>query len=158
MPGSAMTLSDLMLVLILPAAAMASAACAASETAVFSLSHSDRVRLRRMSPGSERAITRLLARPRGFLLSVLLLTSSANVVYFVVGAVLERRLQSDVLGVAVNVMLVVVLVLGADILPKLLARTHRLAFCRAGAGLLVAVRDAVQPLTGALGTLLIEPF
>ncbi len=102
-------------------------------------------------------MVQLLARPRAFLLSVLLLTNLANVAYFVAGAVLERRLGSDMLGVALNAFLVLTLVVGADLMPKLLARTHRVAFCRVAAGLLEAARDAVVPLTRSLEVLLIEP-
>ncbi len=153
-----MSLTDLVLVLILPAAVLASGACAAAETAVFSLSHSDRTRLRRLSSGADRAIGALVGRPRAFLLSVLFLTSTANVAYFVVGAVLERRFVHHTLGIALNAALVLLLVVGADLLPKLLARANRLVFCRVAARPLIAVRDAVSPVTGVLELLLIGPI
>src|SRR5215467_3372751 len=116
-----MTLADLLLVLWFPAAMLLSAFCAASETAVFSLTHSDRARLRRQNPEREAAIGQLLARPRLFLLSVLLLTNLANVTYFVVGSIFELRLKGHWAGVVLNIVLLVALILCADLLPKLLA-------------------------------------
>src|SRR5262245_9811493 len=115
------SLTDMVLVAVLLGAVLVSAACAASETAVFSLTHTERGRLRRSSPAVGRAIDGLLSRPRSFLLSVLLLTNIANVLYFVVGWMLEGRLRNHALGVVLNIALVLLLIVAADLLPKLLA-------------------------------------
>ncbi len=125
-----MSWTDAIMLGVLPVLAIASAFCSASETALFSLTASDRVRMRRTSSGAERAIDALLARPRRLLLSVLLLTNAANVSYFVVSSVLERRIESRVLSFVLNVASLVLLVLIADLLPKLLARSQRVRVAR----------------------------
>jgi CBS domain containing-hemolysin-like protein len=153
-----MTTADLLLILILPAAILLAGFCAAAETAVFSLTPTDRARLRRASPGRERDIARLLSRPRLFLLSVLLLTNLANVLYFVVGSVLERRMSGHGLGLLVNVALLVMLIMAADLLPKLLSRSRRVAFCRIAAPLLVLMARLVGPVCRVLEAVLIEPI
>lgn len=152
-----MSLTDLMLAAILPAAVLLSAFCAASETALFSLSPSDRSRLRRISPEAAATIGRLMVRPRMVLLSLLLLTNLANVAYFVVGSVLERRVESDALTLAINVGMLGALILGADLLPKLLARPRRVAFCRVTAPALAGLTRVAGPVCRVLELAVVEP-
>lgn len=153
-----MNVGDIILILLLPAAVVVAAACAASETAVFSLSRSDRVGIRRARPAADAAVGRLLARPRSFLLLVLLITNLANVVYFVVGSVLERRIRLPGVGIAVNILLLGILIIFADLLPKLLARANRDRFCRAAAPLLLWFLRALGPVIEILETIVVAPL
>ncbi len=153
-----MTLTDLMLVVLLPVLAVVSAFCSASETALFSLTHSDRLRLRRTAPGTERVVAGLLARPRRLLLAVLLLTNVANVTYFVVSAVLERRIESHALSIGVNIAALLVLILIADLLPKLLARRQRVRAARILARPLLACVAVASPVVGFLERWVILPM
>lgn len=152
-----MSPADLVLILVLPAAIVLAAFCAASETAVFSLTATDRARLRRTSPAREAQLGRLLARPRLVLLSVLLLTNLANIVYFVLGSVLERRTRGHALALLINLGFLAVLILVAELLPKLLARSRRVSFCRAFAPALVVVVRLVGPVCRFLERILVEP-
>lgn len=153
-----MTLPDLLLVLVLPVAIGVSAFCSASETALFSLTFSDRTRLNRTSPGVAAAITRLLARPRTLLLSVLLLTNLANVLYFVAGSILERRLPGHTLRIALNLVSLLALIFLADLLPKLLARSRRTEFCRALARPLLLLLRVLGPTTSILERVVVDPL
>lgn len=153
-----MSIQDLVLLLLLPVAIAVSGLCAASETALFSLTYSDRLRLSRASPRMGAAVGWLLARPRGFLLSILLLTNLANVTYFVVSSVLGRRIPDQGLAVAVNIAGLLALIFLADLLPKLLARSRRVEFARAAAPMLVVVMRAVGPVSGVLERAVVEPI
>lgn len=153
------------LALLLPPLMLLSALCSATETALFSLSYSDRVQLRRQSPASARAVARLLARPRALLLSVLMLANIANVAYFVVSSVIalaepdrERTGAATLLPLAMSAASVLGLILLCDLLPKLLARRLRIAFCRVAApGVLAAVR-LVEPAQRVVEALVIAPL
>lgn len=117
-----MTVLQVTLVLVLPPLLAASVFCAASETALFSLSHRERARLHRISPGSARAAARLLRDPPAVLLTVLMLNSVVSVLYFVATSVLAREVHPEWLGVVVSVVSLLALILAGEILPKLLAR------------------------------------
>jgi CBS domain containing-hemolysin-like protein len=153
-----MTLPDLLLLLVLPVAVGVSAFCSASETALFSLTFSDRTRLNRTSPRVAAAINRLLARPRTLLLSVLLLTNLANVLYFLAGSILERRLPGHTLRIALNLVSLLALIFLADLLPKLLARSRRTEFCRALARPLLLLLRVLGPTTAVLERIVVDPF
>lgn len=149
---------DAPLLVALPLLALASGLCAASETALFSLTHGDRVRLRKVSPRADRLVAALLVRPRRLLLGILLLTNAANVTYFVASAVLERRAGGQALGLALNVGLLVMLVLVADLVPKLLARRQRVRAARLLARPLSLAMRVLGPTCGAVESWVVGPL
>lgn len=154
-----MTWADLPLLLVLPVLALLSGVCAASETALFSLTYSDRQRLRHISPGASRAVEALLSQPRRLLLAILLITNAANVSYFVVSAILERRVgAAGLVGVLLNIGALVALVMIADLMPKLMARRMRVQFARILAGVLRATLSVVGPVCGFLEHWVIGPI
>lgn len=153
-----MTPADFLLLSILLVAVLVSAFCSASETAIFSLTFSERTRLSRVHPRVGAAISRLLARPRGFLLSILLLANLANVTYFVVSSVMQARLPGTGLGILVNFAALLVLILLGDLLPKLLARSRRIEYCRAAAPWLVLVMRVTGPISRVLERVVVEPL
>ncbi|MFN8730039.1 MAG: CNNM domain-containing protein, partial [Planctomyces sp.] len=59
-----------LLILSFPALLIVSAYCSAMETALFSLSFHDRLRVRKLSPSAAAAVTRLLAQPRALLVTL----------------------------------------------------------------------------------------
>ncbi len=153
-----MNLSDLPLILLLPPLIAASALCSGSETALFSLTHSDRVRLGKSSPGSASAIGYLLARPRPLLVSVLLLNTCVNTAYFVIASALSRGLHSAIWQPVVSLIAVVALVLAGEVVPKVLARSYRIPITRRlGRGML-AVYRAIAPVRILLEGVAIEPL
>jgi putative hemolysin len=156
----AVTLMDATLFLfifLLPLLLAVIALCSASETSFFSLTRSDRLRLRRRSPSAGAAATRLLARPRALVLTILLITNAGNVAFYVIVSVLERRLGHGVLGVAFNVGILFTLILFGDLLPKLIAASNPVHLARVLAlPLEVAVR-VVGPVTRFLEGWLVDP-
>ncbi len=162
-----MDLAHVPLLLVLPVLMAVSALCSAAETALFSLTYSDRLRLRKRSPGAARAVGALLARPRALLVSILLVTNIANVAYLVVSSVIAlgtevvpgaRPAPQGLLALAFSAVAVLALILFTDLLPKLLARRLRVEFCRAFALPMLAVFRAVGPVQRVLDALLIAPL
>lgn len=154
----ALSLSDVPFLVLLVSLALASGVCAASETSMFSLTHSDRLRLRRAAPATERIVGALLSRPRRLLLAILLLTNAANVTYFVVSAVIESRIESRWAGLVLNVVSLLALILLADLLPKLLARRQRVAAARVLARPLLAAITVFGPVCGFFERYVVLPL
>lgn len=117
------------LVALLPILLAASAVCSGSETALFSLTHADRARLRRENPGVHVAVSRLLASPRAFLVAVLLGNVTVNSVYFVAASMAEQRMSGVVRPFFVVAVLLLMITCG-EVLPKSLAAAHRVTLCR----------------------------
>lgn len=153
------------LLLLLPPLMLVSAACSATETALFSLTHADRLRLRRESPASARAVAALLTRPRALLISILLVTNIANVAYFVVSSVIalarepgDEHGPGGPLALAFSAASVLALIVLCDFLPKLFARRLRVAFCRIAAPAILAAFRSVAPVQRVLDAILIAPL
>jgi putative hemolysin len=134
-------------IILLPVLLAIIALCSASETTFFSLSRTDRLRLRRRSPAAGGAATRLLARPRALVLTILLITNAGNVAFYVIGSVLERRLGHGPLGIAFTIGTLLVLVLVGDLLPKLIAASNPVRLARALALPLEVAVQIVNPVT-----------
>ncbi len=157
--------SRLALVLVLLPLALASALCAATETALFSLTYSDRLRLRRQSPAAAHAVGLLLERPRALLVSILLATNISNVAYLVVSSVIAlthrpaaHEGEAALIAVGLSALSVLGLIIVGDLLPKLLARRLRVGCCRLFAPALLAVFRAFAPVQGLLETVVIAPL
>jgi CBS domain containing-hemolysin-like protein len=147
----------LLLMILLPLLIVLIAVCSASETSLFSLSRTDRLRLRRRSSRAGVATQFLLSRPRPLILTILLLTNAANIAYFVIVTVLERHIQNEALGIAFNAVLLVVVIVVGDLLPKLIAAPRRVAFAGVLAPWLVGVLRVAGPVTSFLEHWLVEP-
>src|SRR5690348_13563555 len=98
-----MTPLQLILVLVLPALLLFSACFSASETALFSLSQADRLRLRKTSPSTHAAVVALLGSPRALLISILLANTTINTAYFAVASVVGTGLGSRLWSIALAV-------------------------------------------------------
>ena len=70
-PSTAMAPLQIILFSLLPVLLALSAGFSASETALFSLSQADRLRLRKTSPSTHSAVAGLLSTPRAILISIL---------------------------------------------------------------------------------------
>jgi CBS domain containing-hemolysin-like protein len=133
-----------LLLVLLPVTLLTVAFCSASEAAFFSLTRTDRIRIRRQSPTAGAAAQRVLRNPRKLVLSVLLITNAASVVFYVVVTMLERRIESKALSIGANVALLLLMVLAADLLPKLLASASPVRL----ASLLAIPLDGAIRITG----------
>ncbi len=116
-----MPLSSLILLIALPILLLACAVCAAAETALFSLSHGDRVRLRRNLPLVAAAVSRLVAQPRSLIISLLLANAASISSYLAVGGVLAKSITSEWMSLAAALSVPVVLIVFGEVLPKALA-------------------------------------
>lgn len=135
---------------LMPLLLMASALCSASETALFSLTQADRLRLRKSYPRVFAATSQLLAKPRRLLISVLLANVAVNTGFLVLSTVVGAGLSAQ-WAAALGVATVVAMVGAGEVLPKSIAAAHRVAVCRvvavpmrAWSGVIAPVRDFAE--------------
>ncbi len=146
------------LVVLMAGLLVASAAASGSETALFGLTHGERVALRRQSPKAAGIIDDLLAKPRRLLICVLLLNMVVNVLYFAAAALLLQTTRSPLLGVLAAVLPLVAIILFGEILAKLAADTFRTRWARIAAPLLLSVSVALGGLLMAIDSLIVAPL
>jgi putative hemolysin len=136
---------EIILLLVLPVLLGFTALCSASETALFGLTYHDRVRLRKLSPSAAAATATLTARPTVLLVALMLATNVAGVLYFVCGTLLLLRLESSAVGVVIKYVALLGMIVGGEVLPKLLVERARAEFCRAAAPTLLAAFRIAAP-------------
>jgi CBS domain containing-hemolysin-like protein len=153
-----MTLADLPLLLLLLPLVAGSALCSGLETALFSLTHSDRVRLGKASPSAAGAVATLLAQPRRLLVSVLLVNTCVNAAYFVISSALTRRFEHPLWQPVVSLLMVVTLILLGEVIPKVLASSHRVTLSLALARGALAVSRAIAPVRTVVEVAAIAPL
>ncbi|MFA6045105.1 MAG: CNNM domain-containing protein [Phycisphaerales bacterium] len=117
------------LLVFMPLLLLASAICSASETALFSLSQADRLRLRKSHPMIFAAVSELLASPRSLLISVLLANAVVNTTFLVLSTVLGSAF-SPAWAALIGAATVLVVIIGGEVLPKSVAAVYRVAVCR----------------------------
>jgi putative hemolysin len=147
-------------VALLPLLLFVSGLCSASETALFSLTHADRLRLRRTHPTVHAAAQELLAEPRALLVAVLLLNVTVNTLYFTLAGLISKRLVSDdpVWVIVFGALGVLLMVLFGEILPKAIASVHRVYVCRLIAVPVLAWYRLIGPLRVIMDRLVIAPL
>src|ERR1044071_4368937 len=143
---------------LLPVLLIATVYCAASETAVFSLSHRERQRLRSLSPGAARAATRRLGDPPAVLVTILTLNSIVNVLYFVLTSVAVRDVHPEWVSVLASGAALLALILFGEILPKLLARRDPAGWARRLIGPLLLAYRALRPVRNLLIHGIVDPL
>lgn len=147
------------MLIALPALLLLSGFFSGSETALFGMVESERIRLRRSGSLAGRSVDALLSNPRMLLITILLGNMTVNVLYFVISSVLLMDAEG---GVIVNTLLalgsLMVIILVGEVGPKLLANSHRRGFVNATAPPLWAVHRAIGPLRIALARLVVEPL
>lgn len=146
------------MLLALAALLGASGLASGSETALFRLAHADRQRLAREHPTAARAVEVLFREPRALLVTVLLCNMTANVTYFVVSSVLSYRVDGPVAAAAVGVGTLLTIILFGEVLAKLLASAHRVAFVSVMAVPLLTVHRVIGPVRFVVDRLLVGPL
>jgi putative hemolysin len=141
MPGIEIILAALM-----PCCLAASAVFSSSETALFSLTQADRLRLRRINPGAYAAVTRLLASPRSLLIAVLIGNVTVNSAYYVLAAAVGKAFFDTLGQLAFGIGALLVMIAMGEVLPKSIAAAHRVPFCRLLARPLVWCFVLVRPI------------
>lgn len=143
----------------LPALLALAALCAGSETAIFSLTHPDRLRLRRTHPGVYAAVQQLLTQPRSLLVAVLLLNVTVTTAYFTLVSIVGKRLfQHNTSALGFSVGCVLVLILFGEVLPKALAAVHRITVCRIMALPVLWWFRSITPLRLVLDGVVVAPL
>lgn len=149
---------DLILLALMGVLLVVSASCSATETALFGLTQADRTALHRHHPAAFAAATRVMARPRGALITILVLNTTVNVLFFVLSSILTGRSQSPALGVAIGVGSLFAVILLGEVVPKLLANAHRVAFTTILAPLVLLASRALGPLLVILDSGIVGPL
>lgn len=150
---------DIPLLALLPVLLVLSGFFSGAETALFSMTETERTHLRRRGSLAGRAVQALLADPRMLLITVLLGNMAVNVVYFVVSSVLVMRAEAGMIGslvMAATTLLAIVLL--GEVLPKMLANIRRTAFASFVAPPLVTLHGLILPLRVMLDRAVVTPL
>jgi putative hemolysin len=135
-----------------------SGAISATETALFSLGYTERTRLRRLHPAAAASVDRLLSHPRALLVTVLMVNNLVNVTYFVIVSVLSQSFDRAAVSVAISLGALLVLVVCAEVMPKLMARANPGNAARWLAPPFVVISAIVRPVRRVLDAGLISPL
>lgn len=153
-----MDLATIVILLVLPALVVLAAWCASMETALYSLSYQDRLRLRKLNPAAAKAVHELLARPRATLVSLLFVNMISTTLFMVLTAVLEESVTSKLWSVILVAFNVVVMTVAGEVISKVLAARQRVKFCAWFAQSVLTVVRAMGPLRSVLDGILITPL
>ncbi|KAA0214444.1 MAG: DUF21 domain-containing protein [Leptolyngbya sp. PLA3] len=143
---------------VLPVLLVLSALASASETALFSLSATDRQEIGRCSPRIGRAVEKLLSQPRLLLIQVLVLNMTINVLYFVISSVMTIRAANPAAAGAISVGSVLAVILFGEVYAKVLAGAHARAAAERLALPLVGIRGAMLPILLGLDRFAVGPL
>lgn len=137
----------------------ASAFFSSSETALFGMSESERLGLRRSGSLAGRAVDALMADPRMLLVTLLLGNTTVNTLYFVTSSVLVVRMQGGAaIEAATAAGSLLGLILFGEILPKLAGETRRIVVASLVAPPMLVLHRLVGPLRRAIAAGVIEPL
>ncbi len=142
----------------LPALLAASALFSSVETALFSLTFQDHVRLKKLAPGPARAAALLLRNPREFLVSLLFINMICTTLYFVLTSLLLLDAAAPWIGIAISVVNLVLMTVGAEVVSKMLAAKRRVEFTRFLAGPTLLLIRGMGPLRIFLDRGIIAPL
>jgi putative hemolysin len=145
---------------LLPVLLAVSAACSAAETALFSLTQADRMRLRKSYESASTAAEALLRQPRSLLVAILLANVTVNTAFFTLAGLVGKELLGDMALAAAGFSIgsVLAMILFAEVLPKAIASVHRVAVCRLLAIPVFAWFTLISPLRLVLDRIVIGPL
>lgn len=149
---------EIILAMLLPVLLVGSMTCSATETALFSMTQADRLRLRRQHPVAHHAVGAMLANPRSLLISILVANVAINTLYFAVSAVVATQLFDGVGLIVFTATTVLTMIVLGEVLPKSLAAAHRFRFCAVLAPLVLTAYRLIEPLGRLAEFLVIAPL
>ena len=158
-----LALPEILLLGSLPLLTIASGFFSGCETALFSLSHHQQLRMARSTRRAETVVATLLGETRGLLITLLVTNTTVNVAYFVLSTVLLIRLRehyaisAGVLGVF-SLAPVVGLILFGEVTPKLIASRTAITWSRLSSLPLMTVHRGLAPLRGLMDSVIITPL
>lgn len=148
----------IIMVALLPVLLVVSAACSAAETALFSLTQADRMRLRKNYASASTAAEGLLKSPRSLLVAILLANVTVNTAFFTLAGLAGKQLFGDLGAAGLSIGSVLAMILFAEVLPKAIASVHRVAVCRVLAIPVFAWFTLISPLRLVLDRIVIGPL
>lgn len=146
------------MVLLLPFLLLTCGALSALETAVFSLTYHDRMRLARTDAGLAAVIDRMLARPREFLIVNLLLNMTSATLYMVLTTLLGAESGHLWMQIGLAVVNLLLMTLMAEVVSKMVAARYRVGVCRLLGRPFHRVMRVLMPIRVALSVGIIEPL
>jgi len=156
--------ADILLLLFLFALIVISGFFSGSETALFSLTGHEKLRLRQSAALAAGKITTLLAETRGLLITLLLGNMLVNVLYFVLSTILLIRLTHEDMDISspvvalISILPLFVLILFGELLPKLLAARKAWAWSLLVALPLWLLHRSIAPLRITLNVAVVTPL
>lgn len=148
----------IILAALLPILVVVSALCSAAETALFSLTQADRIRLRKSHPRVHDAVSQMLSQPTSLLVAILLLNVTVNTGFFTIFGLVIKGVLPEFWAAIASLAAVLTLVLISEVLPKGLAAVHRVQFCRLIAVPVLAWFTIIGPLRIILDAFVIAPI
>ncbi len=147
------------LLLALPVLVSLSALFSGSETALFGLSLDDRWCIARDRPRLGKVIDRLLASPRGLLLTILLANTAVNTAFFAVITVVHGEAQVSMSWqIAIGACEVVGLILFGEVVPKIVANSMRVRIAPLVAVPIMGLVWLLTPIRALVERSLFEPI
>ncbi|MEY4535697.1 MAG: Magnesium and cobalt efflux protein CorC, partial [Planctomycetota bacterium] len=145
------------LVAALPPLVAASAMCSASETVLFGLSHAERMQLKGSHPRISAIVESMLGEPSGLLATILLSNITINGAYFAAASVIALHETEPAWQLGISIGLLVAIVLGGEVIPKMAANAFRDRLVLLLAPVLYALHVFLKPARWAITRLVAEP-
>ena len=147
----------------LPLLLLSSAFFSGSETALFSLSHHERSRLRRSNTVVGSTICTLLAETRALLITLLLGNMTINVLYFAIASMVAIQLRanqptSPLWPVTTTIAALLSMILIGEVLPKLVAARLPLSWAKLIAVPMLLIHRGITPIRMLASQLIISPL
>jgi len=147
----------------MPLLLLASAFFSGSETALFSLSSHQRLRLSRDKHLASQAAATLLAETRSLLLTLLMGNMVINVLFFAVSTLVLFRLQTihKAHAVVITFMTVaplILIIIAGEVFPKLMATRMAMGWTKLFAIPLLIVHRIISPLRAVVNFAIITPL
>lgn len=148
-------------VIMISALPLCLAVCAAMsslETALFSLTYHDRMRMAKAHPRLLSVVDRMLARPRELLVTNLLINMIASTLYMVLTTLIGLHTDHAALQIGLAALNLLAMTLMAEVISKMLAARYRVGVCRLLARPLWRVFLFMAPVRVALANGIVEPL
>lgn len=153
----------LIMLLSLPVLLVLSGFFSGSETALFSLTQHQKLRLSQSKTLAARSITTLIAERRGLLITLLLGNMTINVIYFVISSELVIQFgKNDWFSAAsltvITIVPLLAIILFGEVLPKLVASKMTMVFATLVAVPLMICHRILTPIRVVSQALVITPL
>ena len=153
------SVADIWLFATLPVLLVLSGFFSGSETALFGLSETQRMQIRRGTGLAARAVESLLAHQRMLLITILISNMTVNVLYFVISSILLMKSEAGAIGeVLLAIASLMLIVLLGEVMPKLIANSRSTTIALLVAPPLIALHQLIGPLRIALDKVIVGPL